>query len=108
MTDKMDPEQVKRIAAEVSKRLADEGKLIKAGWVGYQMLVLPPDAGPVQVDECRIAFMAGAQHLFSSIMAILDPGTEPTEKDLRKMDLIHQELSDFTDQMQRRLTKDKP
>ena len=36
--------------------------------------------------------MAGAQVLFSSIVNILDPGSEPTEADLKRMDLIHNEL----------------
>lgn len=79
----------------VSRELADQGKLIEAGWVGYRLMVLSPTAPPVQLDECRMAFMAGAQHLFSSIMNILDPGLEETEADLHKMDLIDKELKAF-------------
>jgi hypothetical protein len=43
----------------------------------------------------RLAFMAGAQHLFASIMAFLDPGTEETDADLRRMGLIADELEAF-------------
>jgi hypothetical protein len=30
-----DRAEIERIATEMSKKLADEGKLIEAGWVGY-------------------------------------------------------------------------
>lgn len=76
----------------VARQLADDGKLIEAGWVGLKLAAIPKDAPQVQVDEMRLAFMAGAQHLFASIMGILDPGAEPTDADLRKMDLIAAEL----------------
>ena len=36
--------------------------------------------------------MSGAEHLFSSIMAILDDGDEATENDLRRMELIDDEI----------------
>jgi hypothetical protein len=51
------------------------------------------------------AFMAGAQHLFSSIMTILDPEAEPTERDLKRMDLIDQELEAFRKEMELRAAK---
>ena len=43
------------------------------------------------------AFFAGAHHLFTSIMNVLDPGpdTEPTERDLRRMSQIHAELERY-------------
>ncbi|HEV7278427.1 MAG TPA: hypothetical protein VGN80_19270 [Devosiaceae bacterium] len=36
--------------------------------------------------------MAGAEHLWSSIMATLDAGTEPTDNDMRRMDLLQAEI----------------
>ncbi|TYL87472.1 hypothetical protein [Bradyrhizobium cytisi] len=96
--------EIEQLAAEISKQLADEGKLIEAGWAGYRMLVLPPDAPSIQVEECRLAFMAGSQHLFSSIMTILDPGEQETEADLRKMDLIDKELRAFGREMELKIT----
>ena len=63
----------------LSKELADKGLLVEAGWVGYRLFVMPPNAPPIQLDECRLAFMSGAQHLFASIMNILDPDAEPTD-----------------------------
>jgi hypothetical protein len=83
----------------VAKRLADEGKLIEAGWLGYRMMVIPPEASVIQVEECRRAFMAGNAHLFFSILTVLDPDAEPTEADLQKMELIHQELTSYQEEL---------
>ena len=48
------------------------------------------------------AFFGGAQHLFGSIMSILDPGHEPTERDMRRMDLIAHELEAFIHEFMQR------
>lgn len=79
----------------LSRELTDKGKLIEAGWIGLRLAAVPLDAPAIQLDEMRNAFFAGAQHLFSSIMTILDPGAEPTDKDLERMDLINSELQAF-------------
>jgi hypothetical protein len=79
----------------LQRKLADRGKLIEAGWVGLRISTIPLDAPKIQVDEMRKAFMAGAQHLFASLMAVLDPGEEPTPDDMRRMDLIDKELQAF-------------
>jgi len=83
----------------LSRRLADDGKLIEAGWVGFRLAVLPLDAPARQLDDLRNAFMAGALHLFSSIMTILEPGLEETEADLRRMGLINKELVEFGEEL---------
>ena len=75
--------------------LTDKGKLIEAGWIGLRGAAIPADAPQLQLDEMRSAFFAGAQHLFSSIMTILDPGEEPTYRDLQRMSLISAELDEF-------------
>jgi hypothetical protein len=76
----------------LAKELANRGKLIEAGWVIFRGLTIPPNAPEIQISEMRLAFMAGSQHLFSSIMGILDPGMEPTDADIRRMELISDEL----------------
>jgi hypothetical protein len=78
----------------LQRNLTDRGKLIEAGWIGLRLAALPLDAPKCQIDEMRNAFMAGAQYLFSAIMTILDPGDEPTEKDLDRMSLIQDELDE--------------
>lgn len=91
----------------VTKEFASKGLLIEAGWASYKIYVLPPDAPQVQIDECRLAFFAGAQHLFGSIMSILDPDGEPTAADLRKMDLINSELEKFAREFELRVQTPK-
>ena len=91
----------KEQAEELSRGLVDHGKLIEAGFVGLRT-VISPDAPTVQIEEMRMAFFAGAQHLFSSIMTILEPGAEPSDKDLHRMTLINNELREFEEQFKRK------
>ena len=86
---------------QLSRRLADEGKLIEAGWISLRLYAMSPDAPPVQLREMRMAYMAGAQHLFASIMGILDPGVQETPGDMRRLDLIQRELLAFGDELKR-------
>lgn len=79
---------------QICRKLTDEGKLIEAGFMGLR-LSIPDDAPQVQIKEMRYAFFAGAQHLFASIMGILEPGAEPTDNDLRRLSLISEELDEF-------------
>lgn len=91
----------------MSRELTDQGKLIEAGWVGLRIAAIAPDAPALQLEEMRNAFFAGAQHLFGSIMNILDSGEEPTEKDMERIGLIDAELRAFIQQFELRhgLTK---
>jgi hypothetical protein len=88
-----------KAAIEVAtRRLLDQGMIVEAGWMGFSMRVVPKDASTLQRREMRLAFFAGAQHLFASIMTGLDEDKEPTDADLRRMDLINKELGDFAEQ----------
>ena len=88
-------EQQRKIHDELMKRFTAEGRLIEAGWRSMLLLVLPKDAPAVQVDEMRKAFFMGAQHLYAALMCIMDADREPTDADLAKMGLIHNELEAF-------------
>jgi hypothetical protein len=77
---------------QLTKRLTDEGKLVEAGWVGLRLAVGLENAPADQLREMRLAFLGGAQHLFSSVMSVLDPGAEPTDADLQRMSKIADEL----------------
>lgn len=90
---------------QVMRGLADKGKVIEAGWEGLRLAVLPMEAPPVQISEMRMAFFAGAQHLFSSILSVLEQDAEPTENDLRRMSLIHKELQKFEHEFALRAAK---
>lgn len=80
---------------KLERQLVDDGKLIEAGWVGLRLIALAPDAGALQLQEMREAFFAGAQHLFSSLMGVLDEDSEPTDADMKRMDQIDAELRAF-------------
>lgn len=84
-----------QLAAELAKVATDKGQIVELGWISMLRYVVPKDASDTQVGEMRKAFFCGAEHLFASIMSILDPGAEPTEKDLDRMSLIHTELEAF-------------
>jgi len=87
----------------LSRELTDQGKLIEAGWISLRLAAVDPQAPALQLDEMRMAFFAGAQHLFSSIMTILEPDAEPTDKDLERMDLIDKELKRFITEFELRI-----
>lgn len=96
----MSQTQTEALLEAWSKRLANEGRLIEAGWIGLRKMVVSNDVPQAQIDGMRMAFMAGAQHLFSSIMVVMDPEEEPTDADMHRMDLIDQELRTFVAEME--------
>ncbi len=77
------------------RNLTDQGKLIEAGWVGLRNRGGPARCSrdPARRNAQRVLCRCAAS--FSSIMSILDPGSEPTDKDLERMDLISKELRAF-------------
>ena len=97
--EKISREDFDREVDKLAKLATDKGLIIEAGFIGYRKFVMEADAGPFQVLETRRAFFAGAQHLFGSIMGILDPGSEPTDADLARMDNIDRELRRFADEI---------
>lgn len=88
---------------QLTKDLTDKGKLIEAGFVGLRIAVIPPEAPIEQVRDMRMAFMAGAQHLFASLMSVFEPGTEPTEADMNRAELIHNEMAAFVAELSERV-----
>ena len=71
---------------------------IARAWSSYRTLVVPADAGEVQVEETRRAFYAGAAVIFQGLKIWLDgeDGTdEPSEADLAKMSEIQAEIDAF-------------
>ena len=98
-----DHEITREMIDAISKKLADDGKIIAAGFAGLRLSIIPPGAPQAQVDDMEAAYMGGAQHLWSSIMSILDPEAEPTLADLRRMDLIDKELRAYATRLQERV-----
>lgn len=79
----------------LTRTLTDQGKLIEAGWVSLRLAAVPLDAPATQLDEMRNAFFAGAQHLFSSIMTMMEDGADATDGDMSRLGLIQTELDGF-------------
>jgi hypothetical protein len=70
-------------------------KLIEKSWDSYKQLVVPGNASPVQIDETRKAFYAGAAGVLEAVLTCLGPGEEPTDADLKMMDSIKAEIDAF-------------
>jgi hypothetical protein len=84
---------------ELTKKLMDAGLIIEVGWQGFQSTCIPKDASTHQRIDMRNAFFAGAVHLYASIMTGLEGGTEPTSKDMNRMQNIHDEITEFSEKL---------
>lgn len=88
----------------VVKQAADEGKLIEVGFLALRAAMLP-GASEAAVAAARRIYMHGAQHLFATILAVLDPGRDPTDADLNRMSLVDAELRAFAQQEELRAAR---
>ena len=95
---------IDEIVKRVTGKAVDHGRLIELGFASLLQTAYPDwEAMPrAQLEQLRETFFAGAQHLFSSIITMLDPGTEPTVKDEDRMQLIDGELREFVADYSRR------
>lgn len=77
----------------MAKQLVETGRPIAAGFIGSRLAgFIPANATPEQLEQYRLIFMAGAQHLWGMIFAIMDEDREPTPADERRMSIIDSEL----------------
>src|ERR1700676_5536636 len=72
-------------------------QLMAEQWEQFARAVLPKDASPDQRGEMRRACYAGAQSILFRLIQSFAPESEPTEADLKIMDDLNRELSDFAD-----------
>lgn len=72
-------------------------RLVEEGWKTYRQSVIPDDAPEVQVYSCLMSFYAGATSLFYTLLTALDPGSEPTPRDMNIVASIARELEEFKD-----------
>lgn len=80
---------------ELVGKMADEGRVMATGWLGFSRAVLPPNADAHQDEDMRRSFYAGAQAIYTAMMIVMDPGSEPTERDLKRMANIDAELQQY-------------
>lgn len=93
---------------ELIKRLSDQGKVIEAAFPGLRLgehPLIPHGATADEIENAKLIFMAGAQHVWASMMCMLDPGEEPTARDVLRMALIDAELGDWTERLKLRVWK---
>ena len=91
----MTPKEFQAEIDRLAKMATDAGRLVELGFLSFRQHMMKKDATDAQITAMRLAFFCGAQHLFGSIMGILDPGEEPTSKDFARMGLIEKELAEF-------------
>jgi hypothetical protein len=90
----MNPKDAQRLSERLTNELVNRGQIIEAGFVGLKLVAydgVPTD----QLEQLRDAFFAGALHLFSSIMSVMDDDREPTMQDMQRMAKIDAELRKF-------------
>jgi hypothetical protein len=83
----------------LTKQLANEGKLVEAGWVALRLNCISDKAPAIQLQEMRLAYMAGAQHMFASLIGIMDEDRKPTADDMKRMELIANELKGYEQEL---------
>ena len=70
---------------------------VAQAWDDYRAIVMPKNAGPTQVKECRRAFYAGAETLFA-MTRLLEPAFIPD--DAAYVANLHDELIAFAHDVQ--------
>ncbi len=86
---------MRQMIDKITAEWADRGKIVEGGWWAFVETGGLKGAPEQQLSEMRKAYMLGAQHLWASINSFLDTDEEPTERDLKRMSLIHDELEAF-------------
>lgn len=97
----------RKYAEKIAREWAEKGKAMEGGWRAYRALMLPADmqriielpaAGAPDAMEAafRKVFYLGAQHLWATVFGSMDPGTQETAGDMRRMTNMHTELEAFT------------
>lgn len=88
-------ESQKQVANALLNELSDRGQIVEGGWRAFELLSGLKSAPEIQRKEMRKAYFLGAQHLYASVMGMLDDGTEPTEQDMERMRKLDRELKAF-------------
>lgn len=66
----------------------------------YRAEVMPPEAGPIQVLECKRAYFAGCRSILDLMFAAADSGPGVTAKDEQIMAAIEAELAAYINEGQ--------
>ena len=69
--------------------------MIERLWDNYRRLAVPDNATPAQVRAVRHAFFAGAAGLWTTLLKVMEEGSEPTEQDLQLAAGVQDEVDAF-------------
>lgn len=87
----------------LTEGLVDRGMLIEAGFAIYTASFISAEVSPSEVRGRRDAFFLGAQHVFASLLAIVNDGLEEaTSTGMLRMNQIESELEEFAAEFDRR------
>lgn len=98
--EQMSPQE--RIALAASHELANKGLVIAGGFAAYQIL---NELTPQQTELVEDAFYAGIDHVLMTLLSVLDPGDEPSRRDMARMDSIMTEINVYREQAKLRYGK---
>lgn len=76
---------------------------IERSWQSYRRMVVPADAGDVQINETRQAFFAGASILFTALIHGVSEGPEVQPADEQLMADLQREIDEFGQQIDKRV-----
>ena len=93
-----DDPRVRALVDKINAVAADSGSMVETGFAAYCAIVLP-GADKAEKDRHRIAFFAGAQHVFATLIGVMSDHDDPTPADLMRMDKLHAELETFAGDM---------
>jgi hypothetical protein len=85
---------IDQAGVHLTEQLLERKQLLVGGFAAYCMNhgVKPGDQRiPAMFD----VYMSGAEHLWSSILVLLDEDNEPTDEDVRRMDVIANEIDEW-------------
>jgi len=68
---------------------------VAQAWDDYHEIVIPQNAGPLQVRECKRAFYAGAESLMVTISHGLSEALEVRQEDVEHLVALQAELMAF-------------
>lgn len=94
----MSADPIRQAHDKLMQQASDQGKLLEAGFIALQAVALH-GASLQALETARLIYMAGAQHLWASMFAVLDPNHEPTMHDMRRMAMLSAELDAVTPQL---------
>jgi hypothetical protein len=87
-----------RYAERLARDWADKGQLVEGGWRAMRQLLLPNMQHSTKEDfeaAARKIFFLGADHVFASIIGMMEPGYAETDADMRRMGNLQEELAAF-------------